>query len=74
MPDIIKFHKTQAGLVDVDFKAWNIQIHGLHGMRIKNLHVLRQVISTNFPTLIQVHVQAYWTERPEGSGPGGGLG
>ena len=30
----LDFHKTKPGVVDVDFKAWNIQLHGLHNIQV----------------------------------------
>ena len=30
----LDFHKTKPGVVDVDFKAWNIQLHGLHNIKV----------------------------------------
>ena len=30
--ETLDFHKTKPGVVDVDFKAWDIQLHGLHNI------------------------------------------
>ena len=39
----VHFKKQQNGLVDVEFKAWDLMIGGLHGLRIENLHVVRHI-------------------------------
>ena len=41
--DVIHFKKKQKGLVDVEFKAWNLKIGGLHNLKIENLHVVRHI-------------------------------
>ena len=65
----LDFHKTKPGVVDVDFKAWNIQLHGLHNIQVnfsidkivpraasqvKNLHVLRHMGLQDLRLVIQV--------------------
>ena len=32
--ETLDFHKTKPGVVDVDFKAWDIQMHGLHNIKV----------------------------------------
>merc|ERR1712142_227087 len=44
----ISFKKTESGLVDIDFKAWDLTISGLHNVWIKNLHVLQLVTDMTF--------------------------
>merc|ERR1739844_502106 len=41
--DEIKFQKTETGLIDVEFKAWDLQISGLHDLELVNLHVVRHI-------------------------------
>ena len=66
----LDFHKTKEGVVDVDFKAWDIQLHGLHDIQVnviiassshivtdaqvKNLHVLRHMGLQDLRLVIQV--------------------
>ena len=33
--ETLDFHKTKPGVVDVDFKAWDIQLHGLHNTKVQ---------------------------------------
>ena len=33
--ETLGFHKTKPGVVDVDFKAWDIQLHGLHNIKVR---------------------------------------
>ena len=33
--ETLDFHKTKTGVVDVDFKAWDIQMHGLHNIKVR---------------------------------------
>ena len=33
--ETLDFHKTKPGVVDVDFKAWDIQLHGLHNIKVR---------------------------------------
>ena len=39
----VNFKKQQAGLVDVEFRAWDLELSGLHNLQIENLHVVRHV-------------------------------
>ena len=39
----VHFKKKQQGLVDVEFKAWDLVLTGLHNLRIANLHVVRHM-------------------------------
>ena len=39
----VNFKKQQAGLVDVEFRAWDLELSGLHHLQIENLHVVRHV-------------------------------
>ena len=32
--ETLDFHKTKPGVVDVDFKAWDIQLHGMHNIQV----------------------------------------
>jgi len=43
LDNVIHFKKQQKGLVDVEFKAWNLKIGGLHKLQIENLHVVRHI-------------------------------
>ena len=68
--ETLDFHKTKPGVVDVDFKAWDIQLHGLHDIQVdviiasssyivtdaqvKNLHVLRHMGLQDLRLVIQV--------------------
>ena len=36
--ETLDFHKTKPGVVDVDFKAWDIQLHGLHNIKVQELN------------------------------------
>ena len=33
--ETLDFHKTKPGVVDVDFQAWDIQLHGLHNIKVR---------------------------------------
>jgi len=50
----IAFKKKQAGLVDIDFKAWDLSITGLHNIWIKNLHVLRHIGLKDIRVVLQL--------------------
>ena len=50
----IAFKKKEAGLVDIDFKAWDLAIRGLHDMSIKNLHVLRHIGLKDIRIVVQL--------------------
>jgi len=50
----IAFKKKEAGLVDIDFKAWDLMISGLHSMWIKNLHVLRHIGLKDIRVVVQL--------------------
>ena len=50
----IAFKKKEAGLVDIDFKAWDLMISGLHNMWIKNLHVLRHIGLKDIRVVVQL--------------------
>jgi len=50
----ISFKKTEAGLVDIDFKAWDLSIAGLHNVLIKNLHVLRHIGLKDIRVVLQL--------------------
>ena len=39
----VHFKKKQQGLVDVEFKAWDLVLTGLHNLKIANLHVVRHM-------------------------------
>jgi len=39
----IAFNRAQSGLFDVNFKAWDLRLSGLHASTVKNLHVLRHL-------------------------------
>ena len=39
----MNFKKQQAGLVDVEFRARDLELSGLHNLQIENLHVVRHV-------------------------------
>jgi len=41
--DLLEFDKEQAGLVNIHFKAWDLELHGLHQIKLKNIHVLRHI-------------------------------
>ena len=38
MKQKLDFHKKKDGLCDVDFSAWDLQLHGLHGMKVTVQH------------------------------------
>jgi len=50
----ISFKKKQAGLMDVDFRAWDLSITGLHNTWLKNLHVLRHLGLKDIRVVIQL--------------------
>ena len=50
----IAFKKKKQGLVDIDFKAWELFITGLHNIRIKNLHVLRHIGLKDVRVVVQL--------------------
>merc|ERR1712142_1460451 len=50
----ISFKKTESGLVDIDFKAWDLTISGLHNVWIKNLHVLRHIGLKDIRVVLQL--------------------
>merc|ERR1712215_669038 len=50
----ISFKKKTQGLVDIDFKAWNLKISGLHDIKIKNLHVLRHIGLKDIRVVVQL--------------------
>ena len=50
----ISFKKTEAGLVDIDFKAWGLSIMGLHNVMIKNIHVLRHIGLKDIRVVLQL--------------------
>jgi len=50
----ISFKKTEAGLVDIDFKAWGLSIAGLHNAMIKNIHVLRHIGLKDIRVVLQL--------------------
>lgn len=50
----LDFHKKKDGLCDVDFSAWDLQLHGLHGMKLKNLHVLRHIGLRDLRVVVQI--------------------
>ena len=50
----ISFKKTEAGLVDIDFKAWDLSIAGLHNVMIKNIHVLRHIGLKDIRVVLQL--------------------
>ena len=54
LPKDISFKKTEAGLVDIDFKAWDLSIAGLHNVLIKNLHVLRHIGLKDIRVVLQL--------------------
>jgi len=54
LPQNISFKKTEAGLVDIDFKAWDLSIAGLHNVLIKNLHVLRHIGLKDIRVVLQL--------------------
>merc|ERR1712055_690593 len=54
LPQNISFKKTEAGLVDIDFKAWDLSIIGLHDVLIKNLHVLRHIGLKDIRVVVQL--------------------
>ena len=39
----VHFKKKQQGLVDVEFKAWDLVLTGLKNLRIENFHVVRHM-------------------------------
>ena len=39
----VHFKKQQNGLLDVEFKAWDLVISGLQGLQLENLHVVRHI-------------------------------
>ena len=43
-----------AGLMDVDFRAWDLSITGLHNTWLKNLHVLRHLGLKDIRVVIQL--------------------
>ena len=67
--ETLDFHKTKPGVVDVDFKAWDIQLHGLHNIevgvlcdnilsgQVKNLHVLRHMGLQDLRLVIQARTK-----------------
>lgn len=66
----LDFHKTKPGVVDVDFKAWNIQLHGLHNIQVKNLHVLRHMGLQDLRLVIQVEADLNMTGQYDVKGTG----
>ena len=50
----IAFKKKKQGLLDIDFKAWDLLINGLHNIRIKNLHVLRHIGLKDVRVVVQL--------------------
>jgi len=50
----ISFKKIESGLVDIDFKAWDLSIAGLHNVMIKNLHVLRHIGLKDIRVVLQL--------------------
>lgn len=63
----VHFKKKQQGLVDVEFKAWDLVLTGLHNLRIANLHVVRHmnlkdIRSTKKSKKIILETQALFTE------------
>lgn len=42
IPDI-SFKRAQSGLFDINFKARNLRLSGIHATRINNLHILRHL-------------------------------
>ena len=41
--DIVYFKKQKPSLVDVEFKAWDLQLGGLHNLEVENFHVVRHM-------------------------------
>jgi len=66
----LDFHKTKEGVVDVDFKAWDIQLHGLHDIQVKNLHVLRHMGLQDLRLVIQVEADLNMTGQYTVTGTG----
>merc|ERR1712179_47699 len=64
------FHKTKPGVVDVDFKAWDIQLHGLHNTKVKNLHVLRHMGLQDLRLVLQVEADLNMTGQYTVQGTG----
>ena len=57
----VHFKKKQQGLVDVEFKAWNLVLTGLHNLRIANLHVVRHMNLKDIRLLIKQECEN-WTK------------
>jgi len=68
--ETLDFHKTKTGVVDVDFKAWDIQMHGLHNIKVKNLHVLRHMGLQDLRLVIQVEADLNMTGQYTVKGTG----
>jgi len=66
----VDFKKKQPGLLDIQFKAWNLLLHGLHNIQLKNLHVLRHIGLRDIRVVIQVVADLHVTGdyRMEGTG------
>jgi len=68
--ETLDFHKTKPGVVDVDFKAWDIQLHGLHNTKVKNLHVLRHMGLQDLRLVLQVEADLNMTGQYTVQGTG----
>jgi len=68
--ETLDFHKTKPGVVDVDFKAWDIQLHGMHNIQVKNLHVLRHMGLQDLRLVIQVEADLSMTGQYTANGTG----
>lgn len=68
--DVIHFKKQQKGLVDVEFKAWNLKLGGLHNLEIENLHVVRHIGLKDIRLMGQVVTDISFTGEYEIKGSG----